>query len=84
MTAWMDLESIMLSETSQELGGHNGGKREKGCQGTCINDTCTKPKVGRIEGGRKVVRAGVGGSCDGKMETTVLEQFLKKREKKEA
>ena len=26
------------------MGGNNGGKRGKGCQGTCIKDTWTKPK----------------------------------------
>ena len=34
------------------LGGNIGGIRGKGCQGTCIKDTWTKPKGGRIEGGR--------------------------------
>ena len=29
-----------------------GGKKEKGCQGTCIKDTWTKSKRLRIEGGR--------------------------------
>ena len=32
--------------------GGNGEKRGKGCQGTCTKDTWTKPKGGRIEGGR--------------------------------
>ena len=32
--------------------GDNGGKEGKGCQGTCIKDTWTKPKGGWIEGGR--------------------------------
>ena len=32
--------------------GDNGGKRRKGHQGPCIKDTWTKPKGGRIEGGR--------------------------------
>ena len=78
MITWMDLESIMLSETSQavkdkyhdltyksnlisktnkkvtrgEVGGDNEGERGKGHQGRCIKDTWTKPKGGRIEGGR--------------------------------
>ena len=45
-------------------------------QGRCIKDTWTKPKgVGlRVEGGD-----GVGGCSGVKMETTVLEQELKKR-----
>ena len=30
----------------------NGGKKGKGCQGTCTKDTWTKPKAGRIEGGK--------------------------------
>ena len=34
------------------MGGDDGGKREKGYQGTCIKDTRTKPKGGRIKGGR--------------------------------
>ena len=32
--------------------GDNGGKKGKDCQGTCIKDPWTKPKGGRIEGGR--------------------------------
>ena len=28
------------------------GKTGKGCQGICIKDTWTKPKGGRIQGGR--------------------------------
>ena len=28
-------------------------QRGKGCQGTCIKDTWTKPKEGRIEGRRR-------------------------------
>ena len=33
--------------------GDNGGIKGKGCQRTCIKDTWTKPKGGRIEvGGR--------------------------------
>ena len=34
------------------MGGDNGGERGKGCQGTCIKDTWTKPKGGRMERGR--------------------------------
>ena len=49
------------------------GKGGKGCQGTCIKDTCTKPKGGRIEGGRRGY-VGWGGSDRGKMETTIFEQ----------
>ena len=91
-TAWMELESIMLSEISQSEkekyhvisplsgtestkqtseqnttrameikskltvtrgeGEDKGGKKGKGRQGTCIKDPWTKPKGGRIEGGR--------------------------------
>ena len=45
----------------------------KGRQGTCVKDPWTRPKAGRIEGGRW---GWVGwGTSDGrKMETTVLEQ----------
>ena len=31
---------------------NNRGKKGKGHQGTCIKDTWTKPKWGRIKGGR--------------------------------
>ena len=41
--------------------------------GTCIKDTWTKPKGGRIEGGR-CGWLGSGGNGEEKMETTVLEQ----------
>ena len=33
-------------------GGDNRGKKEKHHQGTCIKDPWTKPKRGRMEGGR--------------------------------
>ena len=46
-----------------------GGKKRKGCQGTRIKDSWTKPKEGRIEGGR----GGAGESGGRKMGTTVLE-----------
>ena len=61
-----------LTVTRQEVGGDNGGETGKGCQGTCINDPLTKPKWGRMEGGRWgwLGWRGVGGE----METTVLEQ----------
>ena len=38
------------------MGGNNEGKMGKGCQVTCIKDTCTKPKgVGsRVGGGVRV------------------------------
>ena len=56
-----------------EVGGDNEGKRGKGCQGTCVKDPGTKPKAGRIEGGRwGWLESGSGGG--GEMETTVLEQ----------
>ena len=44
-----------------------------GLSGTTTKDTWTKPKVGRIDGGRWEW-LGWGGSGGGKMETTVLEQ----------
>ena len=31
--------------------GDNGGKKVKGCQGTCIKDPWTKPMRERTEGG---------------------------------
>ena len=35
------------------MGGDKGvGGVRRGCQGTCIKETWTKPKFGRIEGGR--------------------------------
>ena len=58
-----------------------GGKVGKGCQGTYIKDTWTKPKGGvRLRvGGRNGWGWGIVG---GKMETTVPEQQFKKRVKK--
>ena len=38
-----------LTVTRGEVGGDNGGGEDH--QGTCIKDTWTKPKGGRIEGG---------------------------------
>ena len=56
------------------MGGDTGGRgKGEGYSGTCIKDTWTKPKGGRIKG-EKVGMAGVGGSSGRKMETTVLEQ----------
>ena len=49
-----------LRVTRGESGG-DWGTRGKGCQGTCIKDTWTKPKGGRIESGT-VGMAGVGRS----------------------
>ena len=47
--------------------------------GTCIKDTWTKPKGGRIEGERwGWLRLGGAVSGGGEMETTVLEQQFKK------
>ena len=60
-----------LTVTRGKVGGGDGEKTGKG-QGTCIKDTWTKPKRGRIEGG-------VWGSGGRKVETTVLEQKLKKK-----
>ena len=34
------------------MGGDTGGEGEKGCQGTCIKDTWTKPR-GRVEVGER-------------------------------
>ena len=61
-----------LTITRGERGRDNRGwGKEKGHQRTCIEDTWTKPKVGRREGGRW---GWMGeGSGEGKMETTVLE-----------
>ena len=54
------------------MGGDNGGKGEKGGQGTCIRDPWTKPKGNRIEEGRWGWM-GWGGVV-GEMETNVLER----------
>ena len=62
--------------TRGEGGGDNEGKKGKGHQGTCIKDPWTKPKRGRIEGGRWT-----GGSGGRKMETTACEQQYKKFKK---
>ena len=46
----------------------------KGCQGAGIKDTWTKPKWGRIKGGRWG-QLGLGGRLIGrKMKTSILEQ----------
>ena len=65
-----------MTITTGEVGGNNGWKRGKGCQGTCIKDTWTKPKGDRIESGtwRWLGWVWTGG---GKMETTVLEKKKK-------
>ena len=49
------------------------GRSGKGGKWTCIKEPWTKPKGGRIEGGRVRV-GGAGESGGGKMETIVLEQ----------
>ena len=67
-----------LAVTRGEGEVDNRGKKSQGLQGTDIKDTWTKPKKGRIEGGRLGGRAWAGGSVGGKVETTVLEQQLKK------
>ena len=41
-----------LKETRGKGEGNNGGKKGKGCQGTCRKNPWTKPKVGTIEGDR--------------------------------
>ena len=58
-----------LKETRGKGEGNNGGKKGKGCQGTCRKNPWTKPKVGTIEGDRqgcvgqgKIVR-GNGDNC---------------------
>ena len=48
-TAWIELESIMLSEISKEGEGDNGGRKGKGHQRTSIRDPWTRPKCSRIE-----------------------------------
>ena len=53
------------------MGGDNGQKRGKCCQGTCIKEPRTKPKEGRIDGGKGGWLW--GGDDEEKMETTVLE-----------
>ena len=45
----------------------NGGRKGKGHQGTCMNDTWTKSEWGRIKGE-------IEGHGGGEMETTVLEE----------
>ena len=49
-----------------------GGDHGEGLSGTCIKDTWTKPKAGKVEGGRR-------GWGWGKMETTILQEQLKKK-----
>ena len=56
--------------TREKGEGDHGGKKGKDHSGTCMKDPQTKPKGGRIEGGRW----GQEGSSDRKMETTVYEQ----------
>ena len=48
-------------------------KRGEGFSGTCIKDTWTKPKGGRIKGG-KWGWLWWGGVVVGEMETTILER----------
>ena len=45
---------------SWEVGGDKEGGRGKDCQRTCIKDTWTKPKGGRIDSGRWVWLGWVG------------------------
>ena len=61
--------------------GDNRGKKEKGCQGTCVNDPWTKPKGGRTEGGRRGWVGGAEESGGGKMKATVFKQHLKNDKK---
>ena len=58
----------------------NGRKKGKDDQGTCINDTWTKPKGDRIKGGRWEWVWQAGRSGEGEMETTVLEKQFRKKE----
>ena len=60
-----------MTVTRGEVGRDNGRKRGKCCQGTCIKDPRTKPKEGRIDGGKGGWLW--GGDDEEKMETTVLE-----------
>ena len=54
-----------LTITKGEVGGNFGGIRQKRCQGTCIKDTWTKPRWGRIKGG-KLGWLGLGSMVGGK------------------
>ena len=75
----MEIKS-KLTVTGGRVGGDNGEKRGKGCQGTCIKDIWTKPKGSRIMGGRWVLLSW-GGNSGGKVEITVLENQQNKRKK---
>ena len=59
-----------LTVTREEGVEDNGTKKRKGCH---KKDPWTKPKGGRIEGGRRGW-VGLWGVVVGEMETTVLEQ----------
>ena len=62
------------NNNQREGGGDKDRKKVKGHQGTCKKDTWTKPKRGRIEGGRwGWVGRGSGAGAWG-IETTVLEK----------
>ena len=63
------------------LKGIMGGKEGKGHQGTCIKYTWTKPKWGRIEGGRWVW-LGWGRVVGGKWRQLYLNKNKKKERKK--
>ena len=64
-----------LTVTRGEVGADNREKGE-GHQGTRIKDSWTKPKWGRMEGGRWgwLGWGGLVGRGAGGMETTILEQ----------
>ena len=67
-----------MTVTGGEMRGDNGGESGEGFSGTSIKDTWTEPRCRgwrlRVGGGD-----GWGGGCGGgKMETTILEQQLKK------
>ena len=70
-----------LTGTRAGVGGDNGGKNGKGCQGTCIKDTRTKPKGDRIEDGRWGM-AGWEVVVGGKRRQLYLNNNKKKRERK--
>ena len=55
-------------------------EREDSCQGTCIKDTWTQPKAGRIEGGR-CGWLGLKGLVGGKWRQLYLNNNKKKKKK---
>ena len=51
MTRYTEIKN-KLTVTRREVGGETGRIRGKYCQETCVKDTWTKAKRGRIEGGK--------------------------------